>query len=616
MRRRLLGIGCALALALGADVSPARAQLLVPALPPVLVPAPPPVLVPAPPPVLAPVLPPAGTQSLIGDKVDPALRTRMQADPLALLPVIVEMQQPVAPFIGAPNVSRALEALDLLRFNGVPGVALSLIDAAAGFANAAGIEALNLAPNVARIHHDATVGPQPSAPPPVLASADQVSGIYPQVVKADKVWQQGIAGNGVTVAILDSGIAADADLVQPQNRILASVNFADERFTSDPGGHGTHIAGIVAGNGSNSGGEFTGVAPQANVVDVRVLGSTGSGRISSVVRGIEWVLAHRTAYNIRVINLSFGAPATLPYRADPMSAAVEIAWRRGLVVVAASGNGGPQRNTVVTPGIDPYAITVGATDDLGTLSPGDDTLAWFSAWGSADSNAKPDLVAPGRRLVSIRVPGSALDMLFPDRVVVARNGATYFRLTGTSMATAVVSGAAALLLQRRPTLTPDQVKALLVGTTQPYGWASGQTLPDPIADGNGLLDAYSATNTAPSGGQQGGLLLGGTLRSLATVACVNQGLRPADGFARSLYPVLFGSPLNWKDPLAGGIFWPQFTWDTLVWNSVAWDNFAWDSVLWDSVAWDSIVWDSVAWDSIAWDSVAWDSIAWDAFTLD
>ena len=566
-RRRLLGIGCALvALALG----------------------------------LGPAAPPAQAQLIAGDKVDPALRNLMQADPLALLPVIVEMQQPLPPFIGAPNVNRALEALDLLRFYGVPVAALSLIDAAAGFANAAGIDALSLVPSVAFVHHDATVGPQPSAAPPVPpATPDQVSGVYPRVVRADKVWQQqGIAGSGVTVAILDSGVAADADLVQPDNRPLASVNFADERLTSDPGGHGTHIAGIVAGNGTRSGGEFIGIAPQAGIVDVRVLGNTGSGRISSVVRGIEWVLAHRVAYNIRVINLSFGAPAHLSYRLDPMSAAVEIAWRRGLVVVAASGNGGPQRDTVETPGIDPYAITVGATDDRGTLGRGDDMLAWFSAWGSADSNAKPDLVAPGRRLVSLRVPGSALDTLFPDRVVVAQNGATYFRLTGTSMATAVVSGAAALLLQGRPNLTPDQVKALLVGTTQPYGEDSRQVLPDPIADGSGLLDANAAVNTPPNGGQ------------------ANHGLRPADGFARALYPVLFGSPLQWNDPLFGGIFWSLLTWDTLVWNSVAWDNFAWDSVAWDSVAWDSVAWDSVAWDSVAWDSVAWDSVAWDAFTLD
>ncbi len=589
-RRRLLGIGCALvALAL----------------------------------VLGPAAPSAQAQLIAGDKVDPALRELMQADPLALLPVIVEMQQPLPPFIGAPNVNRALEALDLLRIYGVPVAALSLIDAAAGFANAAGIEALSLVPTVAFVHHDATVGPRPSAQPPVPAPADQVSGVYPRVVRADRVWQQGIVGNGVTVAVLDSGVAADLDL-DPANRILASVNFADKRDTNDPldpGGHGTHIAGIIAGNGSRSGGEFVGIAPQANIVDVRVLGSTGSGRISSVVRGIEWVLAHRAAYNIRVVNLSFGAPATLPYRADPMSAAVEIAWRRGLVVVAASGNGGPARDTVVTPGIDPYVITVGATDDRGTIGRGDDMLAWFSAWGSRDSNAKPDLVAPGRRIVSLRVPGSALDTLFPERVVVAQNGATYFRLTGTSMATAIVSGAAALLLAGRPKLTPDQVKALLVGTTQPYGEDSGQVLPDPIADGSGLLDANAATlavpcDAAPNPRLLSGGFLVGMLFNPTPVACANRGLRPADGFARSLYPVLFGSPLQWQDPLAGGIFWPLLTWDTLVWDSIAWDNFAWDSVAWDSVAWDSVAWDSIAWDSIAWDSVAWDSIAWDAFTLD
>jgi serine protease AprX len=229
------------------------------------------------------------------------------------------------------------------------------------------------------------------------------------------------------------------------------------------------------------------------------------------------------------------------------------------------------------------------------------------------------------------VPGSTLDTLFPERVVAARNGSTYFRLTGTSMATGVVSGAAALLLQRRPSLTPDQVKALLVRTTQPYGWNSGQVLPDPIADGSGLLDAYAAMIAArdtskddafmPGELPLGALLLPGallpdTFQPVVGLACANHGLRPADGFARALFPVLFGSPLQWKDPQLGGIFWPLLTWDTLVWNSVAWDNFAWDSVAWDSVVWDSVAWDSVAWNSVAWDSVAWDSVAWDAFTLD
>jgi len=436
------------------------------------------------------------------------------------------------------------------------------------------------------------------------------------VVNADQVWSQGTTGRGVTVAVLDSGVAADPDLIQPTNRILASVNFADQRLSSDPGGHGTHVAGIIAGNGSRSAGEFVGIAPQANIVDVRVLGRTGSGRISSVIRGIEWVIAHRSAYNIRIISLSFGAPAVVSYRTDPMSAAIEIAWRLGLVVVAASGNGGPGRDTVVSPGIDPYAITVGASDDQGTLSRRDDTLAWFSAWGTADSNAKPDLVAPGRRIVSIRVPGSALDMLFPNRVVTARNGSTYMRLSGTSMATPVVSGAAALLLERQPNLSPDQVKAILVGTTQPYGQDTGVALPDPRAGGSGMLDALAASSSGMTGGSPSGT---GSLTGLPPtngLAPANRALRPANAFARTLFRVLYGLPLRWKDPTLGGIAWQTLTWDSVAWDSIAWDNFDWDSIAWDSIAWDSVAWDSIAWDSIAWDSVAWDSIAWDTFNLD
>ena len=163
------------------------------------------------------------------------------------------------------------------------------------------------------------------------------------------------------------------------------------------------------------------------------------------------------------------------------------------------------------------------------------------------------------------------------------------------MATGVVSGAAALLLQDRPALSPDQIKALLVGTAQKYGTANG--LPDPSADGSGLLNAKAADQSP-------------------ALPAANSGLRPADGFARALYPVLYGSPLRWKNPTLGGILWNLLTWNTLVWNSVAWDNFDWDSVAWDSVAWDSVAWDSVAWDSVAWDSVAWDSVAWDSYTLD
>ena len=643
---------------------------------------------------VVPISPAARAESSVQNKIDPALQTRMQANPLTLLPIIVEMEANPAQSSGAPNVARANEAMDLLRLYGTPVAGLALIDSAAGFANAPGIEAISLSPTVAYVHLDATVVPAldlptPPPPPPLLplptltatptpartasptpvptpaptsvppasptsaptptpaptasptaeptatpaptptqdvsgststesptptpTASAQNSAVYSQTVNANQVRSQGTTGRGVTVAVLDSGVAADPDLVEPTNRILASVNFADDRLVRDPGGHGTHVAGIAAGNGGRSDGQFIGIAPEANVVDVRVLGSTGSGRISSVVRGIEWVLAHRTTYNIRVLNLSFGAPAATSYRTDPMSAAVEIAWRRGLVVVVAAGNGGPGRDTVASPGIDPYAITVGATDDNGTITRSDDTLAPFSSWGGA----KPDLVAPGRRIVSLRVQGSALDLLFPDRVVVAPNGSTYLRLSGTSMATPVVAGAVALLLQRRPNLSPDQIKALLVGTTQSYGQNSGGALPDPAADGAGLLDVLAANQSltgaaGPTPGI-GETVLGGAIKGLgAAEARANRGLRPADAFARALLPCLRGLPLRWKDPTLGGIPWGSLTWDSVAWDSVAWDNFDWDSIAWDGVAWDSVAWDSVAWDSVAWDSVAWDSVAWDS----
>ncbi|MCA1645817.1 MAG: S8 family serine peptidase, partial [Chloroflexi bacterium] len=326
-----------------------------------------------------------------------------------------------------------------------------------------------------------------TSPPPQPGT---LTSLYPQEVLVNKAWPQSTGGAGVTVAVLDSGVAPDLDL---GSRILASVSFAGTAAQPDPGGHGTHIAGIVAGSGARSAGQYIGMAPAANVVDVRVLDANGNGRLSSVIRGVEWVLAHRAQYNIRVINLSLGAPPAPSYRTDLLASAVEMAWRRGIVVVVASGNAGPAGGTVQSPGNDPYAITVGATDDNGTLSLADDVLAWFSSWGTpAGGQPKPDLVAPGRRLVSIRVPGSTLDGLLADHRVTASNGSSYFRLTGTSQATGVVSGTAALMLARQPALTPDQVKKILVATTQGYGPNGTPVLPDPSADGSGLLNAQAA----------------------------------------------------------------------------------------------------------------------------
>jgi subtilisin family serine protease len=381
------------------------------------------------------------------EKIDPELRYRMAAEPLRLLPVIVEMSPLAPPFLAYPNALLAQRGLALLTQYGRPVGGLALIGSAAGFANAAGITSISLDRGVAFVHSDSTVHPSwiPGQPVPLTAP-------YPRAVNADRVWQSGPTGAGITVAVLDSGINPDGDLTRPNNRLLASVNFAGSRGgLADAGGHGTHVAGIAAGNGYNSSGEYVGVAPGANIVDVRVLDRNGNGRISSVVRGIEWVLAHRAQYNIRLINLSLGMQARTSYRLDPLCAAAEIAWLRGVAVVAAAGNGGPDSGSVDSPGTDPYVITVGATDDAGTFTVGDDILSSFSAWGTQPgSTPKPDVVAPGRRIVSLRAPGSYLDTHYPERITLAHNGSTYFRLSGTSMATAVTTGAAGLLLQNRP----------------------------------------------------------------------------------------------------------------------------------------------------------------------
>jgi serine protease AprX len=541
-------------------------------------------------------------------KIAPALQAQMAANPAALLPVIVEMVAATAPFASSPNLLLAQQAVTILQGNGQAVGALASIDGAAGYANAAGITAMSLLPQIAAIDQDSVVQPvRPTTTAPAWPPG-QIDSLYTRETRAEQVWQQGGSGRGITVAVLDSGVAADPDLTQASNRILASVSFAGPRDPShpDPGGHGTHIAGTIGGDGTRSGGQFAGMAPHANIVDVQVIDHNGHGRVSSVVRGIEWVLAHRAQYSIRAINLSFGATAQGSYRQDPLAAAVETAWKHGLVVVAAAGNGGPNSGTVITPGVDPFAVTVGATDDQNTFTLADDLVAWFSAWGApTDSTAKPDLVGPGRRIVSIRVPGSSLDTLLPGHVVMASNGATYFRLTGTSMATAVVSGAVALLLEHQPGLSPDQVKAILKGTARPFGQSTMP--PPPGAAGTGVVDAFGATNSP--------------LRGAA-----NQGLRPADGFARTLYPIIYGQPLAWNNPTYLGINWAAQTWQTLNWAAPAWDNYywdgvgwtniAWDNIAWDQTSWDNIAWDNIAWDNIAWDNIAWDNIAWDSFGFD
>jgi serine protease AprX len=310
-------------------------------------------------------------------------------------------------------------------------------------------------------------------------------------VSASVAWQSGFDGSGVGIAIIDSGIALKHDLTRPDgvgSRVIYSENFATgQTDASDGYGHGTHVAGIAGSSGRDSSGitfkrTFKGVAPNVNLINLRVLDQNGAGLESDVISAIQQAINLKNTYNIRVINLSLGRPVFESYKLDPLCQAVEAAWQAGIVVVTAAGNYGRDDSlhtkgygTIASPGNDPYVITVGAMKTNGTYYTSDDTIASYSSKGPTlvDHIVKPDLVAPGNQVISLMAPNSTLALSYPKTLIsnstfetIGASGSSgnYFMLSGTSMATPVVSGAAALLIQQHPSLTPDQVKARLMKT--------------------------------------------------------------------------------------------------------------------------------------------------------
>ncbi|WP_159883192.1 S8 family peptidase [Paenibacillus puerhi] len=269
----------------------------------------------------------------------------------------------------------------------------------------------------------------------------------------------GLTGKGIRIAILDTGVFPHPDLTRPVNRIVAFKDFVrNKKRPYDDNGHGTHVAGDAAGNGQASRGTYRGPAPEVGIVAVKVLGKTGTGNDSTIIKGIEWCVRNRKRLGLRILTLSLGGRASSRWQDDPLCLSVENAVKAGLVVSVAAGNSGPRKKTIESPGITPSALTIGAADDRRTVTQKDDVIAWYSSRGPTGSGAKkPDLAAPGETITSLRAPGSALDKQYPH----LRVGKAYFTLSGTSMSAPLAAGAAAQLLQRKPTLSPDQVKRLL-----------------------------------------------------------------------------------------------------------------------------------------------------------
>lgn len=513
-------------------------------------------------------------------KISPELRAKQASNPNGTARVILQLKS--SDSRGASTAAEKAErkAKQKLDQNGGQETrGLGIIAGASGKINLNRLAALSRDPDVLHISEDSRVGLMGSP-----YGGEEVD--FTQALNATSVWALGHTGAGVTVAVIDSGVRPEQPGVEG-SQIIASVDLVSgSGLPDDPGGHGSHVAGIVAGRGT----DWSGVAPGAKIASVRVIDGSGTAYKSTIVRGIQWAIQNRKAYNIRVINLSLGAPATTSYINDPMAGAVEVAWRVGIVVVASAGNRGPSAGTISTPGFDPYVITVGAMDMSTTVDRRDDVLAEFSSRGpTIDGLTKPDVVAPGRKMLSSRINQSYLDQILPDRVVQE----DFFRLSGTSQAAGAVSGVVALMLSANPALTPDSVKAQLMGTT------SKPSVYDASSMGAGYVDALAAVKSTARG---------------------RQGGRPADSFAATVLPVIKGvSPLTWKSLTynkgvdSRGVSWSNVTWDNVAWDNVTWDNVAWDNVAWDNVAWDNVAWDNVTWDNVTWDSSGgWDSAGWES----
>lgn len=277
-------------------------------------------------------------------------------------------------------------------------------------------------------------------------------------VGADYLWDGNLTGKGIGIAVLDTGIYNHPNL---NGRIVGFADLINNRQnTYDDNGHGTHVAGCAAA----AGGKYRGPAPEANVVGVKVLNKTGSGSLSTVIQGIQWCIYNKENLNIRILNLSLGSESNQSYQDDPVCQAVAKAWDAGLLVCVAAGNSGPQPRTVNSPGISPVILTVGALNDRGTVETGDDRMAEFSSRGpTLDGITKPDVIAPGVNIISLRSPGSFIDKQNRN----SRVDQDHTSLSGTSMATPICAGMAAQLLQKNPQLTPEELKTLLMDTAIP-----------------------------------------------------------------------------------------------------------------------------------------------------
>jgi serine protease AprX len=533
----------------------------------------------------------------------------------------------VSVIVRAQPAEAAAADQEITSLGGLVQQHISLINAIVAEVPAGAVAELEANPAVAQVTLNAPVQLQgvgwglPSTP---YSAASDVNSMYniEQMDGAHSYWNAGFTGQGVGVALIDSGVTPVDGLNTPGK----VVNGPDLSFESqvpsleylDTFGHGTHMAGIIAGrdNGvtsvsSSDSTHFLGMAPNAQIVSLKVADALGQTDVSQVLAAIDWVVQHQNdnGMNIRVLNLSYGTDSNQSYVLDPLAYAAEQAWLHGIVVVVAAGNEGNYSNGLDDPAIDPYVIAVGASDTNNTTMVKFHSPAGFTSEG--DGTRNPDLSAPGVHVVSLRDPGSAIDDQFGATASVSNR---FFLGSGSSQAAAVVSGAAALLLSQRPGLTPDQVKALLDTHTH---YMSGPT----SLKGSGELNLSAVLNApTPNVAQTWPASTGtGSLEaSRGSVHVVdgngNQLTGEQDIFGNAVdTTALAAAEANgtaWNGGIFNGGSWSGGSWSGASWSGASWSGASWSGASWSGASWSGASWSGASWSGASWSGASWSGASW------
>lgn len=531
----------------------------------------------------------------------PIFDAKRRARPLSVvaagLLVLLALLVPVAPadatvrMVVAPGDATAAEAVETLggvvvqRLDALDLLVVDVPEARAGrLAEHHAIAAA--APDAhARLTTDGTPLPQ------VPKGQPNMPWEVADAIGATSFWSAGSFGRGVDVALIDTGVSQVPGL-NHRGKVQYGVDLSTDAASPDlehldAYGHGTAMAGLIAGKSvqhTSGPRPFLGIAPGARIVSVKVGDATGEVDITQVIAGLDWVVQNRNTggRNIRVVSLSFGLDSDSWSDFDPLSYAAEVARRNGLVVVASAGNGGPSARKLLMPAEHDGVIAVGASDMRGTPARGNDVMAPFSQGSTGDDRAA-DLVAPGVRIVSLRVPGSLIDLDNPH----ARVGDHLIRGNGTSQAAAIVAGAAALVLDRHPHLTPDQVKAYLMQTAEPIA-------PQDDRDGFGSVRLDRLVHLPP-------------LHTWLPPDTSN-GSTPLDQ-ARGPGLPLTGS----GDVTANGTRWFRAAWAGHTWRGTLWQGDRWNGGPWGAELasiWDQLTWYGDGWTGSRWNGREWAGSRW------